>query len=148
MLPEFTLPKEYFRISTKIICSNTLIDCEAIAAVKGIPPILIGNGTVPIIWLRAFDQQGKSLELVRANKSRNPHISSTEDIFNKTTIVSIGSLIIAHSQMTNESTCIVRTLDLRPIGINMFGNEKELNLGGSSFVNNTFQGATYAIGLG
>ncbi|WP_162549644.1 hypothetical protein [Hymenobacter nivis] len=148
LFAEYKLPKEYKRILNKDICSNKLIDCEGIALIRGIPPILIGAGEFPRIWLQGFSEQSGFIEIVSNNIRMNPNISLIEDKFNKTTAIAAGTKMIVHSQMIDSTSCAVRLIDLRPIGINMFGDETGLSVGGGSFSKNTFQGGSYFIAIG
>lgn len=148
ILTEFKLPQGYSRIPLKEICSNKLINCEGLATINNVPPFLIGTGIVPKIWLKLVASEYKLIDAVVNNISSNNRVVITEDKFNRTTIVAIGPQIIVHSQMIDDSNCKVRLIDLRPFGINLFGTENELFVGGSKFSRNTFSGSLYAIGLG
>ena len=57
------------------------------------------------------------------------------------------NLIILDATMISDSKCSVKLIDLRPVGINLYGTTKNLIAGKNSFVGNTYKGISFMIGF-
>ncbi|MHC1773788.1 MAG: hypothetical protein AB9834_00105 [Lentimicrobium sp.] len=141
------IPSEYQSFETLTICSNTLIGVGAIIKIGDVEPLLVGKGLkFPAIWLRARVNKNNWISVVEQSVSLSPQIEVINDIFsNATTIKAKGVIIIKARQ--RDSSCSISNLDLRPLGINVVGNEKSLNVGGSELSRNTMQGIGTFIGM-
>ena len=59
----------------------------------------------------------------------------------------VDTVTLINAKMIDDNSCIINQIDLRPIGLNLFGNENNLTIGTSNFSGNTFQGVTFMIGV-
>ena len=66
---------------------------------------------------------------------------------NNNTIVSLESKIILKIKKINEEKIKIDELDLRPFGLNIYGNEKALFIGKKKLQNNIFENIPNMIGL-
>lgn len=140
-------PIGYSKIHEVNFCSNLLIDVFAPFGINDKAPILIGNGEVPVIWLYAPDQYNTWLPIVEKNKSKLKTLKVEENKIHRTVRVSFNRITIIEAQMLANGSCVVISLDLRPIGLLIYGNQNELKIGESKFQRNTMIGARFAIGL-
>lgn len=140
--------EDYEPFQRLLLCGNTLIDVMFPILLNGTPPIRIGKGQMPIIWLSApvSPQNDEWMELVRANVSLSPLIQ----VLKRSQIVrvQISNTTILHARKISQDEVVVTSLDLRPIGLAIFGDSaKGLTVGGRTLINNTIQGTRVAIAL-
>jgi len=141
------LPSEYQPFERLMICSNILIGAGAIVKIGDFEPILVGKGLIlPAIWLRARAKNKNWISLVERSVSLSPQIEIINDIALKTTTIKTKDVIILKAQQV-DSTCIINILDLRPLGLNIFGDEQLLKVGAGEFRGNTMQGIGAFIGI-
>jgi len=84
--------------------------------------------------------------IVEASISRHKVVKIYEE--NETLNVQIGDTQILSVKTINENSAEISLLDLRPLGINLFGNKTELKVGNSTFSGNSFFGVGTMIGFG
>jgi hypothetical protein len=145
MIIDKALPKGFVQIQNLEVCSNNLINSFSLIGINDFPPFLIGKGYAPLIWLYIKDQKGNWQLLVEANKTFHPDIRVLKEY--KSTKVMINQQIIVDSLMTDDNSCVVSELDLRPIGLNIFGDNNGLTIGGNRFTDNTVYGSKYLVGF-
>ena len=143
-----TLPKDYNPFPKIIICGNTLINVEIPFEVEGKIPFLVGNDGKPKIWLNIPSAQSGMLQpLIRANRSLHKAVNVKGDGTDKLS-VSVNGKNIINLTKTSDGIPEVDQLDLRPIGLNIFGNSSTLNIGGHKLSGNTFENVRVMIGIG
>jgi len=144
------LPENYKSLNSLTICSNKLIGGGFPFAVGEGLPLIIGSGSDPMVWLQAVEnpQSKKLLLLVDGNISTVKELSVTKPEQGVIEIYFKGITRILRVKKMDENSAVISFLDLRPIGINVTGNQDGLNIGGNSFSKNTFQGASVFFGLG
>ncbi|MPL77642.1 hypothetical protein SDC9_23499 [bioreactor metagenome] len=141
------LPSEYQPYDRLTICSNALIGVGAIIKIGDIEPILIGKGLrKPLIWLKARTNNQAWIQVVEQSVSLFPQIVSMIEDTPNTIIIKANSNVIINA-IQDGSTCIVKELDLRPLGLNIFGDSQSLKVGGNEFTGNTMQGVGTFIGI-
>jgi hypothetical protein len=100
-----------------------------------------------LIWLSAIIDPKKKhyQDLVIASEAIHPSVTITpnESVLN---IFAENQLILSISSDQPDSATIHK-IDLRPIGINMFGDENVLNVGTNKFSSNTFHNVETVIGF-
>jgi hypothetical protein len=144
------LPVNYQPFGNLDVCSNTLSGGGGIPFQIGESyPLLIGwSETVPLIWIRApRDPDGKAwTELVSANQILHQGFQVAAEAG----LVSVhfqGRLLVTVRQSSQDSAQ-VEVLDLRPIGLNVYGSGDGLTAGTVRMVNSAFFGASVMIKLG
>ena len=141
------IPTEYQPFEQIIFCSNILIEAGAIIKIGDFEPIIIGKGLkFPAIWLKARDKNKNWISIVERSVSLSPQIEIINDIKLNTTTITTKDVIILKAQEI-DSTCTVNILDLRPLGLNIFGNEQLLKVGEGEFRGNTMKGVGAFIGI-
>lgn len=141
-------PNGYQPYKTLTICSNTIKGGGNLVSIGEVLPLLIGKGDKPQIWLLALANSEKNefITVVERSISKHPIVKVYEE--NKQLNVMLSGDIILSVRQDNEDKATVTKLDLRPLGINIHGNEKSLNVGGGTFSNNSMSGGGTLIGLG
>lgn len=139
-------PTNLDKLKSLEICSNKLIGGGDLVNIQNFVPIIIGNGIVPKIWL-TVKNENNIIELVKENVSYNNQIIiNSNDNFREVKIYA-NNLLLITAKLINDYECVVNHLDLRPIGLNIFGNDKELNVANTKFSGNSFSGAKFLIGM-
>jgi len=106
--------------------------------VGDVVPVLFGKGSKPQIWLQTIEspQSKKFIELVDASISVHPKIR-IEESDNKI-FVRLDGIIILILEQTGDDELTVYQVDLRPLGLNLYGDSTGLYSGGVSFTSSTF----------
>ena len=142
------LPKKFQPYQNLKICSNTLIGGGYLASIGEILPLVIGKGKSPLIWLQALNEieNKKFILIVEESVSKYPNVILTESL--GVLSISVQGKQILSIKTINEDSAEVEFLDLRPIGLNLYGNKDTLNIGNSEFSGNSMSGGGILIGLG
>lgn len=139
MIRPNNLPASYDPYNIVRLCSNTLEGGAHLFEVSGTLPLLIGQGEQPVVWLSASTGPGKMVDIVTASKPVHPDVAVT-DAFGGT-VVMVGSEKVLSLKELNNNEIEIDFLDLRPIGLNIFGNKTDgLTIGTNKFVGNNFKG--------
>lgn len=141
-------PSDYTPFETLTVCSNTVKGGGNLVAVGDTLPLLVGKGDIPQIWLLALAdaKTNNFIAIVEKSVSKHPAVKVYEEsgVLN----IMISGEIVLSVRKDSESSASVTSLDFRPLGLNMHGNEKSLNVGGGSFSGNSMSGGGTLIGLG
>ncbi len=148
MITRTTLPSIYKPYQNLMVCSNKLIGGGYLVVHGEVLPLLVGNGEGPIIWLQApTDKSGKFyIPLVSASVSSHPAV---EVVSNKDGLtISVSGVPVIHVKQVDKDSAVIDLLDLRPVGLNIYGNASALTAGGATFSQNTFSGGGALIAFG
>jgi hypothetical protein len=142
------LPSEYKPLNKLTVCSNTLTGGGNLVSIGGDFPLLIGKGKKPKVWLKAI-ANSKTNEFVSIVENSISMHSAVKIISNKNLLqVMISGELILSVQAISNNTMIVEKLDLRPIGLNLYGNSSSLKVGSSTYSRNSMSGGGTLIGFG
>lgn len=146
-LTEFKTPKGYTPLKILDVFSNTLTGGGYLFGVKKFPPLLIGKGKCPKIWLYA--RAGNLwVPAVIDNSSNHEEILVEENHSDETVTISLTTnVVIIRAKTINASHCRLDTLDLRPIGLAVYGDDNGLHIGNMNFSNSTFTDVNYMAGF-
>jgi hypothetical protein len=119
-----------------------------VVAVGEVLPLVIGKGEKPQIWLKAISnpKSKEFVSIIEASVSRHPAVEVLEE--NGSVVVTIQGNKVLVVRQESENKAVVSQLDLRPVGLNLVGNEGSLTAGGSTFSGNTMGGGGVLIGFG
>ncbi len=142
------LPKEYKPFDHLILCSNILINVQIPFEVGGNVPLLIGRNELPQVWLNAPSQKPRLewIPIVRQNRSLHKQVKIIKD--GNELFVKINTIDVLRVLKISANSANVVQLDLRPIGLNIYGDESHLVVGTNQLASNTFQNAYVMIGIG
>lgn len=150
------LPEQYTPYEELVICSNTMVRGLIPFEFEGHFPLLVGKGKIPRIWLSALinPAERKWLHLIEDNQiigkpffKENPlqlRISEEERLI----VVSAGEYTLLRVDKRSDTQAVITQLDLRPLGLNIFGKEDGLHVANSHFRQNTFEGVRAMVGIG
>lgn len=144
------LPEDYYQLDVLEICSNKIIGGGFPFSIKSVLPIIIGGGNRPQVWLQTLKnvKDNSGLVLVDNNISKMKDIFVFEDNESENLEIYRNKEKLLKVKLLDKSKARISFLDLRPIGLNIYGNPIELNIGGSKFSNNTIEGVGVFIQLG
>lgn len=140
MITQNTLPKNYNPYQNLSVCSNLLIGGGHLVVLGEVLPLLVGQGEIPKIWMQApTDKTGKKyVSLVVASVASHPAVNVVSN--NAGLTVSVGGTPVLHVVQESQDSATIDLLDLRPIGLDIFGTKDSLHAGSSNFSHNTFMG--------
>lgn len=134
-------PLDYTPFEELVICGNAFINGQIPLEMNGHFPFLVGKGLGHDVWvwlsMPATQQMKEWRSLVKKNVSINKLITVDTNTNGTVKILARGQLVILVTR-ENETKANIRNLDLRPIGLRVFGDANGLTMGTNSFVGNTF----------
>ena len=145
VISKSTLPELYVPYRKLVFCSNIIEGGGLIVEVSGSIPILVGKGDPPKVWMSA--RRENNHELVVENSSALTKNITSANVFGGTVIMSNGVVILSARQIS-EDEAEVDQVDMRPLGLNIFGDKNGLKVGGMSLSGNTFSGVGVMLGIG
>jgi len=148
MITRTTLPSTYKPYQKLTVCSNVLIGGGHLVVLGEVLPLLVGSGEGPTIWLQApTDKSGKSyVPLVTASVASHPAVGVVSNRDGLT--VSIAGVPVIHVKQASQDSAVIDLLDLRPVGLNIYGNASSLTAGGTTLSQNTFSGGGTMLAFG
>jgi|GEM_PF-990245 hypothetical protein len=147
---DYKLPHEYTPFQKLNLCNNALQGVQIPLTFNNIPVLLIGKGDIPRIWLSAPSNQKDLIwnYAVIDNKSISPAIRVGIDPKSSEVCLEVDKIEILRVQATSAEEANIKKLDLRPIGINIYGSETELTVGNMKILQNTFLNSIVAVATG
>ena len=134
------LPSQYVPFEEIDIGTNHLVNVRVLFTINEHVPLLIGSGDIPRIWLSIpADATGENWQpLIRDNRSFHPKV--TVQIDHNIVIVDTPDGEVLKVRKESENRVNVLSINLRPFGIDIHGDERLLTvmnnrLSGNSFVN-------------
>jgi hypothetical protein len=129
-----------------IVCSNTLYDGTSIVSINDELPLTICKGKIPRVWIKGLGKsKGALISLVEDSISKHPAIQVYANDGSINIKIANSNILIANN-ISNESA-EVTFLDLRPIGLNIYGDKNSLNAAGNSLSNNSMRGGRALVGF-
>lgn len=150
MRVDTSLPDGYQPYKTLDVCSNRFVDVEVVFSVNGQPAFLIGKGATPRIWLAAPLTASRERwdYIVVGNDAITSLIQVKTVGRSHTTTIRLKETTLLTARETGPDVVKITTLDLRPVGLNIWGDSSVLYIAGNSFVNNHFERVRTAFALG
>lgn len=148
MITRENLPQGFIPYGELNVCSNHLVGGGHLVVIGENLPVVVGSGPQPMVWLEApTNKQAKEfVTLVSASVSKYPAVSVVND--SSGLLVLVGKTKLLRIKQETASKAIIDILDLRPIGLNIYGDANTLQAGGASFSGNTFMGVGTLIAYG
>ncbi|HBP0045303.1 TPA: hypothetical protein L5P36_006139, partial [Pseudomonas aeruginosa] len=147
VITKSNLPKGYIPYSKVKLCSNLLSGSTFILSVDEVLPLLVGKGNKPQIWIQAIaDANMKSfVPIVESSIPLFPFVRVTTE--SGVVLVFVNDQVIMSIRSEVDDEINIFQMDLRPIGLNIVGDEKSLRSGGMEFSNSTFSGMGTFMGF-
>lgn len=140
-----------------IVCSNILINTKHIMVTNdGWCPLVVRKGKSPMVWLsyrEAVTSQDNTqpvkynyIELINKSNSLHPQVSvvSTTHGFQ----IKIDDTILAEAGNHNDGKLEIFTLDMRPLGLNIYGDHQSINIGNNSMSRSSSSNGNAMFGIG
>ena len=146
------LPAAYQPFAKLRIGANQLDNAKALVTIGDIAPLLIGNGTVPHVWLSVPGAQPGDAwrELIVDNVSSSPDLTVKANPGSLS--VSLAQVLLINVVRRREGVGVgddvtVRKLDLRPLGLDIFfvNATDGLHIMGSTMTANALVGVPVAM---
>lgn len=143
-----TLPASFRPYETLVVCSNSLIGGGHIASIGDVLPLIIGTGEKPQIWLQALADPEKKefVSIVESSVSTHPAVDVRE-VFGAIVVSVQGTTVVRVRQVASDRA-EVDSIDLRPIGLNLYGNSSSMIVGGTTISRSSMRGGGVLVGLG
>jgi hypothetical protein len=142
------LPSSYQPYEKLTICSNSLIGGGHVVELAGALPLIIGYGEKPQVWLQAISNPEKMefVSVVENSVSKFPTVEVKE--IDGSIIITIQGKQVLKVRNVSNSEAVVENMDLRPIGLNLYGDANNMNIPNGSFSGNSMSGGGVLLGLG
>lgn len=147
MITKSHLPKGYTPYARIRLCSNLLSGSTFILSVDEVLPLLVGRGNKPQIWIQAIADVGMKsfVQIVESSIPLFPFVRVTTE--SGVVLVFVNDQVIMSIRSESDDEINIFQIDLRPIGLNIVGDEKSLRSGGVEFSNSTFSGVGTFMGF-
>lgn len=143
------IPTTYAPYEELVLCSNRFIRGQIPIQINLYPILLIGKGETPKVWISAplNDKATQWRYVVEESKPLTPQLSlETPNIHSL--IIRAGEITMLKVDQTSQAKAQVTSLDLRPIGLNIYGDSSALHVSGHTLAENTFTDVVIMISLG
>ena len=148
MKSEEKLPKEYKSFKELIICSNKFVNGKIPLKVDNNIVFLIGKGHHPVIWITVQKTSASKERTYIVSNNESLHKDISINFSNNTTVISyLTKIILKVVKLTDEKAEIVE-MDLRHIGLNIYGDKNGLHTGGNILKGNIFENLYTMIQIG
>jgi hypothetical protein len=149
----YNLPENFKPFATLVICGNTFGDGRVLIEVNGSPFLFIGNGQYPLVWLSMPEVSVGSIDnitwiyAIKGNETTQSDYTITK-IEGNTTIIKFKQKEILKVVKHDENSAEITKIDLRTVGLDIYGDGNTLNLGANKFTNNSFFGTHTMFNIG
>jgi hypothetical protein len=150
------LPPDYHPFRELNLCSNVLVNVPVPILVGGRPGLLVGQQlglmviNLPLVWIAAPTSPGSTdwVFAVENNRPLRPLIVVEYDQPGGTVQIRVEDTLVLRAKQTSQDTAVVDALDLRPLGLVAYGDEKAINVGGTMMERNRFERIEVAFKIG
>jgi hypothetical protein len=144
------LPEDFVPFARLNVCGNVMSAGKAPFVVGEKIPLLVGKNAHPKLWLSAPQNLAATdwIELIAAGKPLQPEVKVFTSDDQKDVTVQVRRQPILELHIVSPDHAELSFIDLRPIGLNIFGENNVLHLGTNTFLNNSFKNVPYMVKLG
>ncbi|MCD9515528.1 hypothetical protein [Photobacterium carnosum] len=128
-----------------IFCGNRIYETGKLIIFKEIEVIVLANGIKPRIWLSVFLENGDNFYIVEDSKPK--HDSVNIDLKVNSIVIKFDSEIVFRGRKTSCDKFEVDLCDLRGVGLDVYGDEHVLMVGGMSLSRSTVKNCGCLISL-
>jgi hypothetical protein len=146
------VPEDYIPYRSVVLCSNTIINLQFLLEVRGFHPFLIGRGVFPYVWMSAPSAPEQGVEnwprVVERSTAKFPVIKIQHSRLTRSLSISINGMRVLQIASYSDDEVVVDQIDLRPLGLLIFGDTAKLTAGGSSYSSNRIEGGRSFLAIG
>ncbi|MEQ3694238.1 MAG: hypothetical protein ABNH16_04880 [Thalassolituus sp.] len=142
------LPTNYRAPKKLTIGTNTLESVNILLSFNGFVPLLIGDGKKPRVWINIpTNKDGTEwYPLVKDNFSTNENVIVIES--ESSVKVNTPDGIVIECSKLSDGTINVERLNLKPFGLNVVSDQKQLTVMNQVLTGNGFKNVGTMIGIG
>ena len=143
------LPSDFVPFREVNVCGNKMTGGKAPFVVGSNIPLLVGKNTHPKLWLSAPKDPKATdwIDLIIGGKAMHPQVKVLSSEDRREISVQFRRQSILELRVVTPDSVEIPFLDLRPVGLNIFGDSNVLNVATNALSANSFQGA-YMVKLG
>ncbi|MGF1850644.1 hypothetical protein L4C44_01970 [Vibrio satsumensis] len=145
---DFNIYEELF------VCSNRLLNTNHIFKTQdGWAPLVVrrtnDDRQLPVIWLSAKTDNDEDtyIELISGNTQKFFENEFNFEVTENGFLISLGSQVICEAGDAQSNSLEIFSLDLRPLGLNIYGSHNKLNIGSSQMSRNTSSNSDCMFGI-
>lgn len=148
MISKESIPQSYVAFRELNLCSNTLRNVRVPIKVNGFPVLLIGGNGRLRAWLAApLNKEATQWRFIVFGDVIS-HSSISLVINDGLLTASYLQTVLVEVEKVSEEKAIVRQLDLRPLGLAIYGDTTGLHVSGATLSSNTFENVDTMIAIG
>jgi hypothetical protein len=133
------------------VCNNDFDKGHILFLIDSNPVFLIGKGSKPnemFFWLKVPNNEGEKKDwkdVVVKNIPKDSKYSLAAFEFGNE--VAFNDIPLIQYRLDNERL-VINMINLKPIGLNIYGSLSSLNISGNSFTKNSFENVYTMVGIG
>lgn len=135
------VPIDYVPYENVSFCGNTLVNTRFIFEIRGSHPLLVGKGLFPYVWINAPSKPNQMISewerIVERSTAKFSLVQVNNDFLGKKLSITVNGITMLNISNFTSDSVIIDEIDLRPIGISMFGSSSKLEISGNSYMRNT-----------
>ena len=144
------LPPEFVPFAELKVCGNIMKGGKAPFVVGGKVPLLVGKNAHAKFWLSAPKNQAATewVDLIVAGAAVHPQVKVLLSEDQRDISVQFRRQSLLELRLVSPDVADLSFIDLRPVGLNIFGEGEVLHLGTITFSGNSFENVSYMAKLG
>jgi len=135
------VPIDYVPYENVSFCGNTLINTKFIFEVRNSHPFLVGKGLFPYVWINAPSRPNQMISewerIVERSTAKFSLVKINNNFVDKKLSIVVNGITMLNISNFTDNSVTIDEIDLRPIGISMFGSSDKLKISGNSYTRNT-----------
>jgi len=145
-----SLPVDFVPFAELNVCGNLMRGGKAPFVFGEIVPLLVGKNTHAKLWLSAPKDTTASawIDLIAGGEALHNEVKILLSEDQRVTSVQFRGQPVLELRLPSSDSAELPFLDLRPIGLNIFGENDVLNVGPHTLSNNLFNNVAYMAKLG
>ena len=134
------LPKDYIAYHTLTVCTNKMVNGQVPITLKTGIPFLVGKGTIPLIWLSVPTSKEATnwKYIVEKNQTKDDRVSIVLTDTDKSLRIMFQNINLMQVNGISDDEAEISYLDLRPVGLNVYGDTSGLFVGTNRLKGNSF----------
>jgi len=149
MITTNNLPIGFTPCNKVKLCTNAILGGSQLFLLGNTVPLLVGaGGQAPRIWLQAISDPSTRDFVPVVQDSRSIYPSVNVSIDGSSILILVDHHTVLKAESLGKSDVVIKEIDLRPLGLNVHGDQSGLTLGGMQLINNTMTGVGVAFSLG
>jgi hypothetical protein len=144
------LPPDFLPFARLDVCSNVMNGGKAPFLIGDKVPLLVGKNSHAKFWLSAPKDRAATewVDLIVAGTTVHPDVKVLFSEDQRTISVQFRRQPVLELRVVSADSADLSFIDLRPIGLNIFGDNDGLHLGTNRLSSNSFKNVAYMAKLG